>query len=347
MSATSPRFGRRHWDYPVGSDVVGGGVVASQGKDSDTVLKFSTQYRFSDTKMIYALYSEGFRLGGNNDRPGAENGILPARVQAGHAQELRGGLQDPLAGPVAAAQPDRVLHGMEGHPAQPLGIERRQSRGGCGAPSTAARQSRKASNSASAGSPTDNFSIDASAFIADPEFSEDTFDPDYDPTDPDNDSPAIVAGTTMPISPEEKYWVAASYTFPNAFGMQGNLWTRIAWSYQSEIWNNLDAISDFQEAVTPEERATALEELIPSYTSTTLQLGFTHDNGWETALVVRNLFDERGVDYMSSSDYSSGPDEAVLPWTDEPVQAHQVAAASTHDRAVLQQEVVSVALPTG
>ncbi len=98
--------------------------------------------------------------------------------------------------------------------------------------------------------------------------------------------------------------------------MQGNLWTRVSWSYQSEIWNNLDAISDFEEATTPEERSDALEQLIPSYTSTTLQLGFTHDNGWETALVVRNLFDERGVNYMSSSDYSSGPDD-VLPWTDD------------------------------
>ena len=66
----------------------------------------------------------------------------------------------------------------------------------------------------------------------------------------------------------------------------------------------------------PRSGSDALEELIPSYTSTTLQLGFTHDNGWETSLVVRNLFDERGVNYMSSSDYSSGPDD-MLPWTDD------------------------------
>jgi len=45
------------------------------------VLKFSTQYRFSDSKMIYALYSEGFRLGGNNDPRASAGGILPAEYK--------------------------------------------------------------------------------------------------------------------------------------------------------------------------------------------------------------------------------------------------------------------------
>jgi outer membrane receptor protein involved in Fe transport len=68
--------------------------------------------------------------------------------------------------------------------------------------------------------------------------------------------------------------------------------------------------------VTPEERADALDQLIPSYTSTTLQIGFTHDNGWEAALVVRNLFDERGVDWLGTSDYSSDDTDNV-PWNNE------------------------------
>ena len=117
----------------------------------------------------------------------------------------------------------------------------------------------------------------------------------------------------MPVSPEEKYWLSAEYTVPNLFGLQGDFWTRISYSYQSEVWKDLDAISDYQEAVTPEERADALQQLVPSYSSTTLQLGFTHDNGWETALVVRNLFDEQGVNWLSSASYAPGPDETALP----------------------------------
>jgi len=165
-------------------------------------------------------------------------------------------------------------------------------------------------------SPTENFSIDASAFLADPEFSEDTFTPEQDPNDPET-VPEIAAGTVMPVSPDRKYWLSAEYIVPNVLGMQGDFWTRISYSYQSEVWKDLDAISDYEEAVTPEERADALQQLVPSYSTTTLQLGFTHDNGWETALVVRNLFDEQGVNWLSSASYAPGPDETALPWQGE------------------------------
>ncbi len=294
--------------YPVGGDFEGGGVVESEGKESDTVFKFSTQYRFSDQKMVYALYSEGFRLGGNNAARAAENGILPLVYKPDTLKNYEVGMKTRWLD--QSLQVNMTAFFMEWED-----IQLNRSGTSAGNPwwmrgtFNGGKAEQKGVELSVNWSPTDNLSFDVSAFLADPEFSEDTFAPDGDL--------AIESGTTMPVSPEEKYWVAASYTFPNAFGMQGNLWTRVSWSYQSEIWNNLDAISDFQDAVTPEERASALEELIPSYTTTTLQLGFTHDNGWETALVVRNLFDEQGVDYMSSSDYSTGPDEAVLPWAGE------------------------------
>ncbi len=51
---------------PLGSFGSGEGLYVSNGKDSDTVWKFSTQYAFNDDAMVYFLFSEGFRLGGNN-----------------------------------------------------------------------------------------------------------------------------------------------------------------------------------------------------------------------------------------------------------------------------------------
>jgi outer membrane receptor protein involved in Fe transport len=42
------------------------GRVESQGKSSDTVFKFATEYKFDADRMVYLLYSEGFRLGGSN-----------------------------------------------------------------------------------------------------------------------------------------------------------------------------------------------------------------------------------------------------------------------------------------
>jgi outer membrane receptor protein involved in Fe transport len=292
--------------YPVGSDFAGGGLVDSSGKDSDTVLKFATQYRFDDQRMIYALYSEGFRLGGNNSVRAAENGILPLQYKPDTLKNYEVGLKtrwldSTLQVNVTAffMEWDDIQLNRSGSTAGNPWWMRGTFNGG--------KAEQKGVEISVGWRATENLSLDASAFLADPVFSEDTFYPDGDL--------AIESGTVMPVSPKEKYWLSAEYQLPNLFGVQGKFWTRLSWSYQSKIWNSLDAISNFQEAATPEERADALDQLIPSYTSTTLQVGFTHDNGWQTALVVRNLFDERGVDWLGASDYSSGAGD-VLPWTE-------------------------------
>jgi len=292
--------------YPIGSDFEGGGLVDSSGKDSDTVLKFATQYRFDDQRMIYALYSEGFRLGGNNSVRAAENGILPLQYKPDTLKNYEVGLKSRWLDSTLQVNVTAFLMEWDD-------IQLNRSGSTAGNPwwmrgtFNGGKAEQKGVEISVAWRATENLSFDASAFLADPVFSEDTFYPDGDL--------AIESGTVMPVSPKEKYWLSAEYKLPNLFGVQGTFWTRLSWSYQSQIWNDLDAISDFQEAATPEERADALDQLIPSYTSATLQVGFTHDNGWQTALVVRNLFDEKGVDWLGTSDYSSDAGD-VLPWTE-------------------------------
>jgi len=53
--------------------------------------------------------------------------------------------------------------------------------------------------------------------------------------------------------------------------------------------------------------------LLPSYSTGTLQFGYTATSGWETSLVVRNLFDETGYNYISSSNYGDSPE---IGWND-------------------------------
>jgi len=146
---------------------------------------------------------------------------------------------------------------------------------------------------------TENLTLDASAFLADPEFSEKTEFPEP------GEGNAIDAGTVMPVSPERKYFVSAEYKVPN-FLSTGDLWGRISYSYQGSVWKDLDAILDYQNAESPEERELALDQKLPSWATTTLQIGYTNKTGgWETSLIVRNLFDEQGYDYLSSSDYGA------------------------------------------
>ena len=117
----------------------------------------------------------------------------------------------------------------------------------------------------------------------------------------------------MPISPKRKYWTALDYTLPNFMGLDGKAWTRFSYSYQSEVWKSTGAIADWVDASTPEEKAAARELLLPSYSTSTLQLGFTANSGWETALIVRNLFDEQGYNYISSNNYGDSP---AIGWSD-------------------------------
>ena len=87
-------YERRRWVYPVGRRRPrADGGVESEGKDADTVLKFATQYQLHDTKMVYALYSEGFRLGGNNSAARRETGVVPLEYKPDTLKNYEVGLK--------------------------------------------------------------------------------------------------------------------------------------------------------------------------------------------------------------------------------------------------------------
>jgi len=250
-----------------------------EGKDESTVFKFGTEFHFDEDRMAYFLYSEGFRLGGNNSVRAASTGVLPLEYQPDTLKNHELGfkskwLDGKLLLNVALfymkwtdiqlneqASPYWVRGTFNGGAAEQKGIEINGTVNF-----------------------TNNFSLQASVFRADPEFTEDTVYPD--------DS-ILPSGTTMPISPEEKYWASLNYTFPDFIPANGNLWTRFAYSYQSETWASVTAIMDNNR-----------ERLVPSWSSGTFQVGYSHDDGWDAALVVRNVFDETGVNWISSSNYS-------------------------------------------
>jgi hypothetical protein len=143
---------------------------------------------------------------------------------------------------------------------------------------------------------TDRLNFSANVFLGSPEYTETTFVPNTDEV-------FIAKGWTMPISPKEKYWAAVEYTFPDFLPMQGDFWTRFSYTWQGKVWDSLTAIEDFETATDQAERDAALEFLIPEWKSGTLQLGYTSDSGWDTAFIMRNVFDDNGYTYLSSSNY--------------------------------------------
>ena len=276
-------------------DFEGGSVNESQGKESDTVFKFATQFQIDDARMIYFLYSEGFRLGGSNSERAAEAGYLPLNYESDKLSNYEAGLKsqwldNKVQFNLSAffMEWDQIQLNVSGSDAGNPFWLRGTFNGG--------KAEQKGIEMSGIWQVTADFNIQASAFFADPEFSEDTVYPDPE------EGTAIPAGTTMPVSPEEKYFIALDYTLPNFLDLDGKTWTRFSYSYQGEVWRSTGAILDYIEADTPEERADAEELLLPSYSTSTLQFGFTADSGWETRLIVRNLFDEDGYNYISGTD---------------------------------------------
>ena len=115
-----------------------------------------------------------------------------------------------------------------------------------------------------------------------------------------------------------------STRLPNFLAWDGDLWTRCSYSYQSDTWKDIDAAVDPGSAI----------RIIPSWSTSNLQFGFTHNSGWEAALIVRNLFDEKGVNWLSSYDL-----RRVLRRSALPVRPHTAAAA--HGQPVVHQEMVT------
>jgi iron complex outermembrane receptor protein len=270
---------------PVGLDYAGGGRTDRKGKDEDTVFKFGTEYHFDNDRMVYLLYSEGFRLGGNNSARAVAAGFLPDTYEPDTLKNYEAGLKSQwfnnalqLNVSVFFMQWDNIQVNTSGSNLGAAWWQRGTFNGG--------KAEQKGVELSGTWKITDNFSIDGSAFFADPEFSEDTVYPDPE------EGVYIQKGTVMPDSPKRKFLVAAEYNVPQFLSLNGNLWMRASYTYQSEIWNDLDAILDNDR-----------EQLIPSTSNTTLQVGFEHKSGWEASLVVRNVFDEKGINWLSTSNY--------------------------------------------
>jgi iron complex outermembrane receptor protein len=281
---------------PVQNDPDANGLISSS-TDSDTTFKFATQYQFTPDVMAYALYSEGFRLGGDNSPRAAATGLVPATYGPDSLQNYELGIKSQwfdnrlqLNGSLFLMEWDDIqLHfdSTSGGEEGAWWLEGNINGG---------KAEQKGVEFALEWYATDRLNIQASIFLGSPEFTEDTLVPN-------SDEVYIAKGWTMPISPKEKYWASVEYTFPDFLPVQGDLWTRFSYTWQGKVWDSLAAIEDFETAADQAERDAALEFLIPEWKSGVFQLGYTSDSGWDTALIVRNVFDDSGYTYLSSSNY--------------------------------------------
>ena len=253
------------------------GAYRAAGVEQDTALKLSAQYTLDNDRMVYFLFSQGFRLGGSNSQRAAATGLVPQNYGADILNNYEAGLKSEwfdnrLQLNVSAfymlwedIQIDNAggvddkwwLRGMiNGDTARTMGVEVTWD-----------------------ASITDSLRFEGSIFVADPEFnSEFTL----------LSGEQITDGTTMPISPEFKYYFAVEYTFWN-WRNWGDAWVRYDTSHQSEVYNGLSSAI----AEDPDGKQ-------PSWTLSNFQLGIELPEGPQFMLEVNNVWDERTINYLDN-----------------------------------------------
>jgi outer membrane receptor protein involved in Fe transport len=274
------------YDVPLGIPINSSGDTQRGGKDSATLYKIGTQYKFNPDVMVYGLLSEGFRLGGYNSQRAAATGLIPLKYEPDKLHNLEFGiksqwldrrltlnvslflmrwndiqLESNHAGDSTnTSVPFWVRGTINGGTAETKGIE----------VSGAAKVSR-------------NWQFDFNMTAANPKITQDVHYPD--------DS-VIPAGTTMVGAPKFKAAAGVEYTFNwKPFG--GDLWTRVDYSYQGALYQSL-----FRAAENTNRGR------VHPWNFGKFMVGLDLPNKLELSMKVDNIWDSQGANWISTGEES-------------------------------------------
>jgi outer membrane receptor protein involved in Fe transport len=261
------------------------GITIGEGKTSDTLFKASVQYQISDSKMVYALYSQGFRLGGFNSIRSAATGLVPLEYGADTLDNFELGLKSQWADNRLLF--NATLFFMQWSDYQ-QGYGDVDGNWWLRGTFNAADSETKGIEIVSTYLFTENVSADFSMFWADPEWSEDFIYPWQDVEDPDYDGPGIQKGDILPNSPKWKGRAALYWNIPGLFGTE-EVFVNYDISFQGKSWNSIDNVRDQNE-----------NGILPSWNVSNLQIGTNLKNNWTVGLVIRNLFDQKAMQWLDT-----------------------------------------------
>jgi len=269
------------YEWPQGLPVIGsygtGGQYGSIGKSDDTFVKLGLQHRFSDDKMIYGLFSQGYRLGGANSPRAADTGLVPREYGPDYMDNYEIGIKTEWADNSFQFNASAFLMEWQDVQVSVFGVGQWWLRGTVNA-ETAESIGFEVNFTWQA---TDRLKLRGSIFSADAEFTADYFDP--------TDGELVIAkGQDMPNSTPLKLWGAIMYDIPNFLG--GELSLYFDTSYQDSTYNNtFNARTE-----DPTGRA-------PSWTYSNFSAGMYWDNELSLTVRVNNVFDESTASYINDS----------------------------------------------
>ncbi|MCH7822135.1 MAG: TonB-dependent receptor [Proteobacteria bacterium] len=256
------------------------GVDEVKGDDQETLYKLSFNYNIDDDRMVYALFSQGFRVGGVNSQRAVAYApdILLPEYDADYMDNYELGIKSTWLDNRLMINAQFFLMKWKDYQVTNYGD---------GDLPWWVYGNVNAGTAESKGIEfninwqiTDNLQIKSSFFAGHAQFTETVFAG----TDEYRD------GMDMPNSPDRKAYISFNYDIPNVLG--GDLWLWYATDYTSETWNRVNSIEQRNEA-----------GISPSRTMSNFQMGLDLPNNLSLTLQVDNVWDKSNYSWLTTSTY--------------------------------------------
>jgi outer membrane receptor protein involved in Fe transport len=263
----------------------GESAFVEEGTESDTALKFGLSYTLDDDKMVYALYSEGFRLGGSNNAKAVRINFVPQNYNPDSLSNYEAGIKsewfdnrlqlnatafymvwEDIQLVIESDQIWWLTGQVNGGGGRNLGFEVDFD-----------------------WHVTQDLRLTGSAYAGDAYYTDDYVTPEG--------ILEMSKYTQMPDSAANKYNLAVDYTFRNVLG--GDMFVRFDGYYAGAMFSSL-ARADDANPLSP-DYIPGSKENVDSFSKYNFQIGYTSGEGdWNAILMVRNLTDARANSFTGT-----------------------------------------------
>jgi len=271
---------------PVEAIVIDGeSAFVEEGKEDDTFFKFGASWNLSEDTMLYGLFSQGFRLGGNNNPKAVRVNFVESTYNPDKLDNYEVGIKSEWLD--NRLQINASLFYLEwtdiqlviGSSDGGLWWLTGQANGGGGENVGVEVDFDWRA--------TENLRISGSYYTGDPHYTD-----DYITLEGEQE---VTAGTSMPDSAKDKFSIAADYTFRDVLG--GDIWIRGDAYYEGPKYSALWRAEQANPDSPPDEDGDGgyvpgSTYDVDSLTKYNLQAGYEKEN-WAVTLFVKNLTNER------------------------------------------------------
>ena len=232
--------------------------------------KFGLSWTPNDDILVYATYSQGFRLGGaNRDKPGL---AVPKQYDADKLTAYELGLKSTWFDKRLTFNTAAFMMSWDDFQ---LEVRNPAENTYFFVVANVGQAEIKGVEAEVHARLTDSFTVGAAGTLLSAELSE------------PSDFLGAPKGARLPVTPEEKFSIYGEYRTPVEM-LGGDVYVRADYSYTGDSVNNVDP---------------AAAQTLDSYSLVNLQLGVERDDKWTANLFVNNVSDERGVTFISPQDF--------------------------------------------